>query len=44
MTVKKKQSYIVVLDWMVEKSHLKGNALLAYALSDGDSQDAESEY
>lgn len=32
MTVKKKQSYIVVLDWMVEKYHLKGNELLAYAL------------
>ena len=29
MTVKKKQSYIVVLDWMVEKYHLKGPALIA---------------
>mgnify|MGYP000830993025 CR=1 FL=1 len=44
MTVKKKQSYIVVLDWMVEKYHLKGNELLAYALIYGFSQDEESEY
>ena len=42
MTVKKKQSYIVVLDWMVEKYHLKGNELLAYALIYGFSQDEES--
>ena len=44
MKVKKKQSYIVVLDWMVEKYHLKGNELLAYALIYGFSQDEESEY
>ena len=40
----KKQSYILVLDWMVDKYHLKGNELLAYALIYGFSQDGDSEY
>lgn len=44
MKVKKKQSYISLLDWMVEKYHLKGNELIAYALIYGFSQDGESEY
>lgn len=44
MKVKKKQSYITILDWMVEKYHLKGNELIAYALIYGFSQDGESEY
>lgn len=44
MKVKKKQSYITLLDWMVEKYHLKGNELIAYALIYGFSQDGESQY
>ena len=40
----KKQSYIMILDWMVDKYKLKGNELLAYALIYGFSQDGESEY
>lgn len=44
MKVKKKQSYITVLDWMVEKYHLHGNDLLTYALIYGFSQDGDSEY
>lgn len=40
----KKQSYIIILDWMVDKYKLKGNELLAYALIYGFSQDGESEY
>lgn len=34
----------MIFDWMVDKYHLKGNELLAYALIYGFSQDGESEY
>lgn len=44
MKTKKKQSFAMLLDWMVEKYHLHGNDLIAYAIIYGFSQDGESEY
>lgn len=40
----KKQNYITIQGWMVSNLHLKGNALLVYAIIYGFSQDGVGEF
>lgn len=40
----KKQNYITIQGWMVSDLHLKGNALLVYAIIYGFSQDGTGEF